>query len=434
MKRYLFYSAALILIGVGAGVGGIVLSLLLHETQHLVFDYSLDSVLHGESFLHGLMSISPEHRFWGVLMAGLVATAGGVYLYNKRNTLVSVPTAVKNPLKRMTIGTSLFQVILQIVTVAMGSPLGRETAPRQLGVLFASVCVQKMAGKKDASSIPLFSRKEMSILIACGAGAGLAAVYNVPLAGALFTLEVLLRQLSLRTVLSALVTSFIAAWVGTLALGTGGQYTFHKSPLPNMFMLSLLAFLTSPLIGSAAYFFRSACNRAKHSAANGHPLAIICMMGFVLVAIISVWFPEIPGNGKGMLQTGLDDQLPFTLACALLFFKSLSVIVVLRGGVEGGVMTPGLAIGGCIGAIIFMVAGWVLPLEGFPAYIMAAAAGFLSVSMAMPVTTIVLVMELAHLPLPLVFPITACVAGACLSARGLAQYGSKMATHRILDH
>jgi len=420
--------------GVGAGVGGIVLSLLLHETQHLVFDYSLDSVLHGESFLHGLMSINPEHRFWGILMAGLVATSGGIYLYHERNTLVSVPTAVKHPLKRMAIGTSLFQVILQIITVAMGSPLGRETAPRQLGALFASVCVQHVARNKRTSSMAFFTKEEMGILIACGAGAGLAAVYDVPLAGALFTLEVLLHRLTFRIVLSSLLTSFIAARVGSLALGTGGQYTFHDAPLPSMFTLTLLALFTSPLIGSAAYFFRHLCHQAKHLAASGHRLAIICMIGFVLVAIISIRFPEIPGNGKGMLQTGLDNQLPLTLACALLFFKSLSVIVMLRGGVEGGVMTPSLAIGGCVGAIIFMVVGWILPVEGFPAYIMAAAAGFLSVSMAMPITTIVLVMELAHLPLPLVFPVTACVAGAYLSARWLAQYGSKMITHRILDN
>lgn len=67
-----------------------------------------------------------------------------------------------------------------------GLPLGREVAPREMGALGAGMVARKLRLLED----------ETRTLIACGAGAGLAAVYNVPLAGALFSLEVMLLSFS----------------------------------------------------------------------------------------------------------------------------------------------------------------------------------------------------------------------------------------------
>jgi H+/Cl- antiporter ClcA len=81
----------------------------------------------------------------------------------------------------MPAGTTTIHALLQIVTVALG-PLGREVAPREMGALGAGMVARKLGLLAD----------ETRTLVACGAGAGLAAVYNVPLAGALFSLEVML--------------------------------------------------------------------------------------------------------------------------------------------------------------------------------------------------------------------------------------------------
>lgn len=86
----------------------------------------------------------------------------------------------------MPAGTTTIHALLQIVTVALGSPLGREVAPREMGALGAGMVARKLGLLAD----------ETRTLVACGAGAGLAAVYNVPLAGALFSLEVMLLSFS----------------------------------------------------------------------------------------------------------------------------------------------------------------------------------------------------------------------------------------------
>jgi H+/Cl- antiporter ClcA len=118
-------------------------------------------------------------------------------LWQKR---VSISTAVKDPGKPMP-HHHLVHILLQIITVAMGSPLGREVAPREAGPSLQAAC-----------TLLRLTPADIQLMIACGAGAGLAAVYNVPLAGA-FTLEVLLVSFSWDAAIAALVTSALAAWM-----------------------------------------------------------------------------------------------------------------------------------------------------------------------------------------------------------------------------
>jgi H+/Cl- antiporter ClcA len=120
----------------------------------------------------------------------------------------------------MPAGTTTIHALLQIVTVALGSPLGREVAPREMGALGAGMVARKLGLLED----------ETRTLIACGAGAGLAAVYNVPLAGALFSLEVMLLSFSWEKTLAAIMTSAIAAWTATLGLGMNRNTILFPTP------------------------------------------------------------------------------------------------------------------------------------------------------------------------------------------------------------
>lgn len=138
---------------------------------------------------------------------------------------------------------TLTHAILQIVTVGLGSPLGREVAPRELGAALATkLCVR-------ANLTPECTR----VMIACGAGAGFAAVYNVPLGGALFTLEVLLGTFSLPASVAALATYVIATLVAWLGLRYGLQYSVP--PLAISSSIIVWSLLARPVIGAAAYLF-----------------------------------------------------------------------------------------------------------------------------------------------------------------------------------
>jgi H+/Cl- antiporter ClcA len=196
---------ATVLTGIAAGIGGMLLGLLLHFIQHVAYGYSLDAVVSPESFLQGVTAAPPIRRVTVLTVCVAVAGVGWWAVYRFGEPLVSIKAAVGKdvPGPRMPFLATMAHVLLQIVTVALGSPLGREVAPRELGAVLAT-WFSSRAG---------LTAEESRILIACGAGAGLAAVYNVPLAGAVFILEVLLGTFAPRALVPAIITSVVATIV-----------------------------------------------------------------------------------------------------------------------------------------------------------------------------------------------------------------------------
>ena len=195
-KNYLIRLLAVVLTGILAGLSGMVLALILHAIQHLAFGYSHGQLVGSESFLQGVTDSSWSRRIMAIVAGGAVAGFGWWLLGRYGQKRVSIASAVANPSVPMPAGTTTIHALLQIVTVALGSPLGREVAPREMGALGAGMVARKLGLPED----------ESRTLIACGAGAGLAAVYNVPLAGALFSLEVMLLSFSWEKTQAAIIT------------------------------------------------------------------------------------------------------------------------------------------------------------------------------------------------------------------------------------
>ncbi|KMA08416.1 voltage-gated chloride channel protein ClcB [Klebsiella pneumoniae] len=348
-KNHLIRLIAVVLTGILAGLSGMVLALILHAIQHLAFGYSYGQIVGSVSFLQGVTESSWPRRIVAIVAGGAVAGFGWWLLGRYGQRRVSIAAAVANPCVPMPAGTTTIHALLQIVTVALGSPLGREVAPREMGALGAGMVARKLRLLED----------ETRTLIACGAGAGLAAVYNVPLAGALFSLEVMLLSFSWEKTLAAMMTSAIAAWTATLGLGDESQYHFVSSALPHTFLW--WAILAGPILGTGAWLFRKATSAARSRARSNWQMPVFCLLGFSLLAILSLYFPELPGNGKGPMQLALSDGLPLSMVAVLLVLKMVVILAVLRGGAEGGLLTPGLAVGGLVS--LLLCALWQL---GFP--------------------------------------------------------------------
>ena len=398
---------ALLLTGVLAGLGGILPALLLHELQHLVYGYSQSTVLSPQTFLEGVTDASAQRRFLAIVAAGIVAGCGWWLLGRYGKKRVSISTAVKNPDTPMPGITTMIHALLQIITVAMGSPLGREVAPREVGALFAGGVARQLH----------LTTTDLRLMIACGAGAGLAAVYNVPLAGAVFTLEVLLVSFSWETAIAALVTSALAAWVATLGLGNEHQYRFTSEIAATS--LVFWGALSGPLFGTAAFLFRRLTQRARSKVRNNWQMPVFSLIAFVVLGALSIWFPQLPGNGKGPTQLTLDGDVTLQLALAILCIKVFVIWAVLRGGAEGGLLTPGLTLGALLGSLLFILIGRFFPGSDMAGFALTGAAGFLSASMQMPVTAITLMMEFTRMDHSFLVPVTLCVTGAYMTCRQL---------------
>ena len=247
-------------------------------------------------------------------------------------------------------------------------------------------------------------------MIACGAGAGLAAVYNVPLGGALFTLEVLLGTFSLPASVAALATCVIATLVAWLGLGNGLQYSVPPLAIsPSIIVWSLLV---GPVIGAAAYLFVRVTEAARARAPRDWHLAVWCALVFPIVGLLAIPFPQLLGNGKGLAQAGFDNEVGLALAATLLLFRVIVLAASLRAGAEGGLLTPGLSMGALLGIIIGSFWNHIWSTQSLAGFAIIGGAAFLASSMTMPLTAIVLTVEFMGIGQEFLIPLSLAVAGS----------------------
>jgi H+/Cl- antiporter ClcA len=399
-SRWSTFAAFTVATGFTSGLAGMALGLLLRFVQHIAYDYSLHEIVSRESFLAGVTASAPMRRVVVLAICGVIAGLGWWALYRFGKPLVSIPKAVKENGPAMPVLETVVHVVLQIVTVALGSPLGRESAPRELGAM--------LAGR--VASIARLTVEDRRILVACGAGAGLAAVYNVPLGGTVFTLEALLGTFALPAMIPALITSVIAALVARIGLGNAAFYSFPAASVSS----SLIGWsiVAGPLFGLCAYWFVLAAGWARAHAPRDGRLRLWCISVFVAIGFLAIPFPYLLGNGRGIVQTGLDSNMGPGLAATLFILKAVVAIGVLRAGAEGGLLTPGLSLGVTLGALLGGLWSHVWPSEPSGAFAIVGGTAFLASSMKMPLTAIALILELTRVNPEFFVPVCFAVAGS----------------------
>ncbi|QWW72557.1 chloride channel protein [Rhizobium sp. WYJ-E13] len=364
-----------------AGLGGMMLALLLHWVQHLAYGYGLGGIIGPETFLQGVSDASPYRRLTVVALCGMVAGIGWAGLSRFGRPLVSINKAIAHEPALMPFSETVLHGLLQIVTVALGSPLGREVAPREYGALLT----QRLCKGLDCTT------DQLRILTACGAGAGLAAVYDVPFAATVFIMEVLLKRVGATVCLAALLSCFVAARVAAFGLGTETQYSLPMTIAQNS--LLVLASITGPLIGACGLLFKRWTDRCSSRAASGFRQMIYSLIAFSSVGALSMALPQLLGNGKGPAELAFSDDLTISLALILIATKIVSITIVLRAGARGGLLTPGFSLGSLLAIIVGYLWNLVLPVVDLSAVAVVRAAAFLSCSMAMPLTAILITIE-----------------------------------------
>lgn len=390
---------AIIIVGVLSGLLGMLLAMLLHEVQHVAFGYSLHEIISDESFLQGVQDSTYFRRVVSLMFCGLIAGLGWWTLYHYGKPLVSITEALKTN-KVMPMGETLTHVLLQIITIALGSPLGREVAPREISALFAYQFATKLN----------LSPQQTKILLACGAGAGLAAVYNVPFGGALFALEVLLRTFHWSTAVIALTTSAIAvviSWVGL-----GNEPLYH---IPNLFIntqLVLWAIFIGPIFGLSANWFIKVIMSARNNPIRDWRMIPAALINFTIIGFLAIYSPALLGNGKSPAQIEFYDALTISASFILLLLRTLICWSSFKVGAQGGLLTPSLANGALLGVCLGGLYSMLFPGVSLSAYAVIGAAAFLAAAQKMPITAIVLIFEFTHLNLSFLVPIMFAVAGS----------------------
>jgi H+/Cl- antiporter ClcA len=390
--------AAVVGTGVGAGLIGIVVTGLLHLVQHAAYDY------HIGSFLEASTAASPERRLVVLTLAGLVAGLGWWALRGVYGRITGVSEAAWRPGGRMRLLPTTLDGVLQIVVVALGASLGREGAPRQIAAALGSR-LGELTGLDDG---------ERRLLIACGAGAGLAAVYNVPFGGALFTLEIMLGSLRLGLIVPAVATSVLAT--ATAAVVLGDQPVYAVAPTGSSPSLLVFALLAGPVLGLGAAGFVRLVGLAQRHRPTGWRLPVTTTVVFAALGAVSMVLPQVLGNGRGPAQLSLDG-LALVTAAVLLALKPLATAGCLASGASGGLFTPTLATGALFGATLGGLWSLVWPTATPTAYALVGATAFLAAALQAPLAAVVLVLELTGTGPALLVPTLVALVGAVVVAR-----------------
>jgi len=389
---------ATVIVGVATGLAVLLLVWIVHSIEHLVWG-------HDEGpFLDGLPLPSP---WWLPIVtvggAGVVAALGWYLLRRFGRKLATVEQGVDGA--RMPWWETLADTVIQVTSVALGASIGKEVAPRELSA---------MAGSKIVGWFGLDPRWRR-ILVASAAGAGLAAVYNVPLAGALFAIEILLVQFSVGGAVVALSISAIATFVARPLVGEDSLY--QVPPLEVNASLVVAALLIGPLMGWGATSFATVTKALGRFRPTGWKLLVVLPLTFTAVGALGAFFPLVLGNGRALATAGFDLSQPALLLLLLALLKYVATTISLGSGAIGGTLQPSVAIGAALGAAA--AAGWafVWPGADGTALAIVAAAAFLASNMRAPFTAIALIIEFTDTGFTLLLPIFLAVAGSLAASR-----------------
>jgi H+/Cl- antiporter ClcA len=287
----------------------------------------------------------------------------------------------------------------------MGVSLGREGAPKQAGAVFANFFSDKER----------LSDEERRLLVSCGSGAGMAAAYGVPLGGALFSLEVMRGKLGLRYVLPALFTSLIAAAVAWLFLPDAPTYIIPA--YASSASVVVWALLLGPIAGVVSVGYVRAVSWAYRSKPRGWQRVVAPVLVLTLLGVVSIWVPQVLGNGKDISQLAFTNQAAPLLLLALLALKPAAIVLCTRCGAPGGLFTPSLTVGAMLGGVLGYAWSFVWPGVPPGLFALIGAGAILAATTQGPISTIVLMMELTGQYRSFILPLLLAVGLATLIAR-----------------
>jgi CIC family chloride channel protein len=388
------------LTGAAAGIVGGGLMRLLQSVEHLAWGY------HAATLFEAAQRASASRHVLVLLAAGLLIGVGGTLIRKTFGRPGEAEASLWFRSGRMPTLSTFVQAVHSIVTIGMGTSLGRESPIKQAGGAIAS----------RIAHWGRLSRPEQRLLVACGIGAGMAAAYNVPVGGALFAVEVLLGSILLRVALPALLCSGVATAASWLLLPTGPVYKVPEYPLS--MQLTVWSLVAGPLLGLATVPLVRAIGWAEASKPRDGVLVFVApVVVLTVLGTVSIAFPQLLGNGKDAVQLAFVDEFSVSLLLILPALKLLATCGCLGSGASGGLFTPTMTIGALVGGLFGHAWDCIWPGASMGSCSVIGSCAFLAAATQGPISALVLVLELTrHIDATMV-PMLLAVAGSMLVAR-----------------
>jgi chloride channel protein, CIC family len=304
------------------------------------------------------------------------------------------------------------------LTIASGGSVGHEGPTVAIGATVGSV-VARFFGLR---------MRRQTTMMGAGCAAGLAAAFNAPLAGVIFTVEVVFKRnvggnVGTMSVFTPLIVAAVAGTFTSYAifgerseLIPPGHLGGANLLVEMAFFLALAVFagLLSPVMSRAILFSGDVFGRLKIPSWTKPALG-----GLGVGLLGALLFDELLGAGRGTLADALHSELFWEVALALALLKIIATALTIGSGGMGGVFMPSLFIGACVGTVVHALASVTLGdgVSAPAAYALVGMGAFLGASLRAPLTPIVMIFELTGdygLILPLMF---ACILSSFVAGR-----------------
>ncbi len=398
------------LIVVGAVIGA------LTGLGAIAFDKALEyvneRVMHAQHEASWLLIATPVvgMALTGVLIRFFASEAQGHGVPQVMNALIKRGGIIRWPI-------GVVKVIASILTVGSGGSAGTEGPVVQIGATVGSVVGQRLH----------MTREHMGTLVGCGAAAGISSIFNAPIAGVFFVLEILLRDFSVKAFAPIVVASVFSQATTQAVLGenhaifaTPGDlhgYTFSILELPGFVLLGVVCGLVAVAFNKLLHMGEDLYDEWKI-----HPLLkpitgglALGLMGYGFVLALNAMRPEsgasVPmfyGNGYATIRELLDPNAYDTgsllatsvvLLSMIVLLKMLGTVFTLASGGSGGVFAPSLFLGAVAGAALGVALERVglMPEGGSPAaYALVGMAAVVAGTTHATLTSILILFELTR--------------------------------------
>jgi CIC family chloride channel protein len=385
-----FLILAAMLVGVLAGLAAAVLKSLTHHIEGFLqndFQWQYKYYLYIFFPLIGIfLSVSYVRRFIrkGKFESGLTPI---LYAISKKSSRVE-PHNIYS------------QIITAAITVGFGGSVGLESPIVASGAGIGSL-IGRVLG---------LSYRETTMLLACGAAAGIAGAFNSPIAGMVFAIEILLPEFTIPAFIPLLLASATAAVVARFFYTEQLFFLVTEGWKMNALIWYVILAL---LIGLFSIYFNKAYYAIKHFfAAINHPYKKVVLGGLMLGGMVFL-FPTLYGEGYITIKQLLSGHYSSVISNSIfseysgipavvilftavtIFAKSAATLVTISAGGNGGTFAPSLIMGGLIGFLLAYTVNTLGIAElSVPNFIVAGMAASLSSIMHAPLTGIFLIAEI----------------------------------------
>jgi CIC family chloride channel protein len=288
----------------------------------------------------------------GGLIVGVMAKYGSDKI--KGHGIPEAMEAVLTSGSRIEAKVAILKPLSAAIAIGTGGPFGAEGPIIQTGGAFGSVVGQLLST----------TAAERKVLLACGAGAGMAATFNTPIAGVILAIELLLFEFRARSFIPLVISTTLATSMHMLLLGRGAM--FHMLPtdfdipagLPYYLLLGVVCGFAAVGFTKLLYLVEDQFERLPIDE-FWHPA-----IGALGLGIIGYFVPRVLGVGYDTISDILNNNLAWKLLLLIAVFKTLALVISLGSGTSGGLLAPMFMASAALGGVFALGVDHLLPGAG----------------------------------------------------------------------